>query len=150
MIVAWLRIQQHKLIHLVWYRLPPTIINSVPVIGLQRIEVLRDDASAFYGSEAVGGAVNMTLDDDYEGLGTGLKYGLTPGTGYDEKTFHIKAGTTFDNGQTNIGFDGVYTDRGTLKTGDNAFSTNSDLRPLRVRIDYEGDTQFQNNNGNTA
>jgi iron complex outermembrane receptor protein len=43
-------------------------LNSIPFAAVERIEILRDGASAIYGSDAVGGVVNIILRKDYEGL----------------------------------------------------------------------------------
>ncbi len=44
-------------------------VNSlVPEIMLQRLEVLKDGASATYGSDAVAGVVNFITNDNFEGL----------------------------------------------------------------------------------
>ena len=44
-----------------------TDIASIPAIALKRVEVLRDGASAQYGSDAVAGVLNFVLRDDPEG-----------------------------------------------------------------------------------
>ena len=44
-----------------------TDIASIPSIALKRVEVLRDGASAQYGSDAVAGVMNFVLRDDPEG-----------------------------------------------------------------------------------
>ena len=43
-------------------------INSIPVSAIERVEVLKDGASAVYGSDAVAGVVNIILRKDFEGL----------------------------------------------------------------------------------
>jgi iron complex outermembrane recepter protein len=43
-------------------------LNAIPFAAVERIEILRDGASAVYGSDAVGGVVNIILRKDYEGL----------------------------------------------------------------------------------
>ena len=43
-------------------------INSIPVSAIERVEVLKDGASALYGSDAVAGVVNIILRKDFEGL----------------------------------------------------------------------------------
>ncbi|HEX8479492.1 MAG TPA: TonB-dependent receptor plug domain-containing protein, partial [Telluria sp.] len=50
-------------------------INSVPVGAVQRIEILKDGASAIYGSEAMAGVVNIILRDSYEGAEVSASYG---------------------------------------------------------------------------
>ena len=42
-------------------------MNAIPVSAIKRIEVLRDGASAQYGSDALAGVINIVLKDDYEG-----------------------------------------------------------------------------------
>ena len=44
-----------------------TDINAIPVSAIERIEVLRDGASAQYGSDAVAGVINIVLKDDVDG-----------------------------------------------------------------------------------
>ncbi len=42
-------------------------LNSIPIGAVDRIEVLKDGASAIYGSEAMAGVVNIILRDSFEG-----------------------------------------------------------------------------------
>lgn len=42
-------------------------INSIPISAIDRVEVLRDGASALYGSDAIAGVINIILKTDYEG-----------------------------------------------------------------------------------
>jgi iron complex outermembrane receptor protein len=44
-----------------------TDVSNIPLTAVERIDVLPDGASAFYGSDAVGGVVNIVLRDDYVG-----------------------------------------------------------------------------------
>ena len=41
-------------------------VKSIPAAAIERIEVLRDGASAQYGSDAIAGVVNIILKDDTE------------------------------------------------------------------------------------
>lgn len=43
-------------------------LNSIPIGAVERIEVLKDGASAIYGSEAMAGVVNIILRDSFEGV----------------------------------------------------------------------------------
>lgn len=59
---------------------PPTStvnVNSLPSTGIQQVEVLRDGASAVYGSDAVAGVVNYITDTEAKGGSTSLRYGVT-------------------------------------------------------------------------
>ncbi|MFT4249131.1 MAG: TonB-dependent receptor [Pseudomonas sp.] len=57
----------------------PTDLNAIPINAIARIEVLRDGASARYGSDAIGGVINVILKKGSEGGSIGYKYG-----GYSE------------------------------------------------------------------
>ena len=51
-------------------------LNTIPGAAMQRIEVLRDGASAQYGSDAIAGVINVLLRDDSEGGGVSATYGV--------------------------------------------------------------------------
>src|SRR4051812_37151561 len=50
-------------------------LNSLPLEAVDRIEVLKDGASAIYGADAVGGVVNIILRKNYRGASVGGSYG---------------------------------------------------------------------------
>lgn len=52
-----------------------TDISAIPVVAIERVEVLPDGASAIYGADAIGGVVNFVLRDDFEGSELRLRYG---------------------------------------------------------------------------
>jgi len=43
-------------------------LNSIPLGAIQRVEILKDGASAIYGTDAIGGVINFILKTDYKGL----------------------------------------------------------------------------------
>jgi iron complex outermembrane recepter protein len=43
-------------------------LNSIPMAAVDRIEVLKDGASAVYGTDAIGGVINFVLRKNYQGL----------------------------------------------------------------------------------
>ena len=49
-------------------------LNIIPFAAVERIEILRDGASAVYGSDAIGGVINIILRKDYEGLQFSAQY----------------------------------------------------------------------------
>lgn len=57
-----------------------TDLNAIPSFAIQKIEVLRDGASAQYGSDAIAGVINLALKNDTGKLGGQVSYGgnLTP------------------------------------------------------------------------
>jgi len=52
-------------------------INSVSLAAIDRIEILRDGASATYGTDAIAGVVNIILKDEYNGADLYTHYGIT-------------------------------------------------------------------------
>jgi iron complex outermembrane recepter protein len=52
-----------------------TDLNAIPLAAIKRIEVLRDGASAQYGSDAIAGVINIVLKDDTNVLSGGVTYG---------------------------------------------------------------------------
>ena len=52
-----------------------TDLNTIPVTAIKRIEVLRDGASAQYGSDAIAGVINIVLKDEVETLQGSVSYG---------------------------------------------------------------------------
>jgi len=43
-------------------------LNTIPTVAIQRIEVLRDGASAIYGTDAIAGVINIITRKEYEGI----------------------------------------------------------------------------------
>lgn len=44
-------------------------VNQIPFAALERVEVLKDGASAIYGTDAIGGVINFITRKDYQGVG---------------------------------------------------------------------------------
>jgi iron complex outermembrane receptor protein len=61
-------------------------VNSIPLSAIERVEVLKDGASAVYGSDAIAGVVNFILRRDFTGVEASANYGQTSdGLGRDRK-----------------------------------------------------------------
>ena len=56
-----------------------TNLNAIPASAIERIEVLRDGASAIYGSDAIAGVVNIILRKDFTGTTITGTVSQTPG-----------------------------------------------------------------------
>ncbi len=52
-------------------------LNSIPMGAVQRVEILKDGASAVYGADAVGGVINFVLRKDFTGLEIGASTNIT-------------------------------------------------------------------------
>ena len=78
-------------------------VNQIPIAALERVEVLKDGASAIYGTDAIGGVINFITKTNFQGLtlnaftditeaGGGNIYRLSATGGYgdlDEQGFNI-------------------------------------------------------------
>lgn len=53
----------------------PVDLNSIPISAIERVEVLRDGASAQYGSDAIAGVINIVLKGAASGGGVSLSGG---------------------------------------------------------------------------
>lgn len=58
-------------------------LNALPLVAVERIEVLKDGASAVYGSDAVAGVVNIITRQDFRGAELGLSGGASDQGGMD-------------------------------------------------------------------
>src|SRR5262249_23284821 len=72
-------------------------LNAIPTVALQSVEVLRDGASAEYGSDAIAGVINLRLREASSGGGATVTYG-----GYDTHvdTPRIPGGRDVHDGAT--------------------------------------------------
>ncbi len=92
-----------------------TDLNAIPAAAIKRIEVLRDGASAQYGSDAIAGVINIVLKDKTDGLSGGVTYGAFStdiGEGYVEEygdeLFNVNGtNRVLDDGDKS--FDGITT-----------------------------------------
>ncbi|WP_262708348.1 TonB-dependent receptor plug domain-containing protein [Chryseobacterium sp. CH21] len=70
-----------------------TDLSAIPVIAIDRIEVLRDGAAAQYGSDAIAGVINIILKKN-AGASASLTYGLTGRNDGDTYQAGANYGTT--------------------------------------------------------
>lgn len=53
----------------------PVDLNTIPISAIKRVEVLRDGASAQYGSDAIAGVINLILKNSDSGGNASIRYG---------------------------------------------------------------------------
>ena len=68
-------------------------LNSIPFAAIERVEILRDGASAVYGTDAIGGVINFILKKNYEGAQVSAFTDLTEEGGGNIHRFSVLAGT---------------------------------------------------------
>jgi iron complex outermembrane receptor protein len=81
-------------------------LNMIPVAAIDRIEVLQDGASAIYGSDAVGGVINIILKKNYNGWEIGGHFGLSTAKGhYQERSGYMFGGVSTDKTSITLSFE---------------------------------------------
>lgn len=94
-------------------------LNSIPLGAISRVEILKDGASAIYGTDAIGGVINFILKTNYSGVeasvatndtqaggGATRRASLLAGTGsLEEDRYNIMASLTVDKAQRLNGSD---------------------------------------------
>ncbi|WP_147455577.1 TonB-dependent receptor plug domain-containing protein [Solilutibacter pythonis] len=79
-------------------------INLIPTAAVERIEILREGAGAVYGSDAIGGVINVILRKDFEGLNFSAGYEM-PKVGPNGNTASISGGISSDRGNVTFVLD---------------------------------------------
>lgn len=78
-------------------------LNSLPLEAVDRIEVLKDGASALYGADAVAGVVNVILRSNYTGGAIGGSYGISgKGDGQTTRAFGTVGFGNLDSDKFNV------------------------------------------------
>ncbi|WP_235504228.1 MULTISPECIES: TonB-dependent receptor [Stenotrophomonas] len=77
-----------------------TDLSTIPLDAVERIDVLKDGASAIYGSDAIAGVVNIILRSDFTGVILRGSYGLSGDSDGSQRKATLTAGTgsLADNG----------------------------------------------------
>ncbi|MEZ8184398.1 MULTISPECIES: TonB-dependent receptor [Shewanella] len=94
-------------------------LNAIPMTAIKRIEILRDGASALYGSDAIAGVINVVLKDSdqggsittqvgqtYEGDGEQVRLGVNQGFSFSDEGFvNVSLEAHQKNSTNRAGFD---------------------------------------------
>ncbi len=99
--------------------------SILPTLGVQRIEVVADGASAIYGSDAIAGVVNVIPRRNLDGAEVLGRYGFSEKDGFDEWQVGAAFGKVWDRGQFMVAYEHI--DRSNLSGNDRKFFT-SDQR----------------------
>ncbi|SFC42338.1 TonB-dependent receptor plug domain-containing protein [Pseudoalteromonas denitrificans] len=96
-------------------------ITSIPMAAVERVEVVRDGASAIYGSDAIAGVMNFVTYTSYTGLEFSAQHQETSEGDGTTSTAGFVGGVEFDKG--NIVFSGGFEERDTIYGKDRKFSS---------------------------
>ncbi len=80
-------------------------LNTLPLAAVERIEILRDGASAIYGSDAVSGVINIVTKKDYEGLNITARVDRPSLEGADSESVQMVTGVSSDRGSITFALD---------------------------------------------
>ncbi|WP_108947031.1 TonB-dependent receptor [Shewanella halifaxensis] len=113
-------------------------LSTIPVAIIKRVEVLKDGASAVYGSDAIAGVVNIITRNDFEGFEVNASYdGSTAEWDGEVKTIDVTLGVTNEN--SNAVISAYYTQQTEQMSGDRDWSAfEYDLNPETGELDKGG------------
>lgn len=102
-------------------------LNSIPTSAVERVEILKDGASAIYGSDAIAGVVNIILRRDFKGAEVAAAYGSFEGKNDMRASFGVGFG---DLGSQKFNVFGVldYYKRDLLQFSDTEYQKDRDFR----------------------
>jgi len=78
----------------------PVDLNSIPIAAIERVEVLRDGASALYGSDAIAGVVNIVLKGSAGSGSVSARYGIH--SAGDGEQYHLNLESGFALGESGV------------------------------------------------
>lgn len=124
-------------------------LNSIPLTAIERIEVLTDSASAVYGTDALGGVINIILRTDYDGAAFEIGKDFPVREGADSDHFNFVFGASGE--RSNILFTAEWFTRDPIFDGDRHYSKAQVLDPGDGTLpDLGVDTIGVSGGGNTA
>jgi len=112
-------------------------INTIPVSAIERVEVLKDGASALYGTDAVAGVINVVLRQDFEGMEVAAGYGDVTSGSASETTASAMWGAGDDDSNVTMIVDYFKNqtlfnnERGRIGSANNSASGGADYRSSR-------------------
>ncbi len=137
-----------------------TDINQYPTNMIQSVEVLKDGASATYGSDAVGGVVNIMTRSSFEGLEIGGEYrdnennpanslNAAFGHAFDDGHFSVFANYYSQEGGARGDYDWLVNRSGgrSFDPSENLFDSSTGAGRYNAAIDSDGDGFYERTGG---
>ncbi|MEQ9463712.1 MAG: TonB-dependent receptor [Haliea sp.] len=103
-------------------------LNSISPAAVERVEILKDSASAIYGSDAIGGVVNVIMKRDFHGVLAETYYGESSRGDLTTTTQTLQYGTSFRDG--GLFLSASHYEQEPLFSRDRAVSRSADTRAL--------------------
>ncbi len=101
-------------------------VNTLPNRGLEKVEILRDGASSIYGTDAVAGVINYTLQTKFRGTEIALRYGQTNHNDGEEYRATLTHGLEFARGKGRAMVVADFYKRAAMLARDRDFSADND------------------------
>jgi len=107
-------------------------LNSIPMVNVQQLQVLKDGASSLYGADAIGGVVNIITRKHITGIEGGAEAGVTAKGDGQKYRAHLLAGYgDYASQGFNIYIGGDYEKDGRITADSRGFPFNTlDLRAI--------------------
>jgi iron complex outermembrane receptor protein len=80
-------------------------LNLIPLGSVERVEILKEGASAIYGSDAIAGVVNIITRKEYEGVDLLASFGQSHEGDGEEGVLSITSGVSNEKGNITVGLD---------------------------------------------
>lgn len=103
-------------------------ISSLPLSAVERVDVLLDGASALYGSDAVGGVINVVMRDRWEGMETRARIGGATQGGLGQSQFAQTYGQAWSGGSLLLSAE--YQRSNAIHGRDRVYTADADMRSL--------------------
>lgn len=104
-------------------------INNIPLSAIKRVDILKDGASATYGSDAIAGVINVILKDDFDGFEITAKAGVTADGGGEEQNISAVFGSSGEKSSHTFILD--YFNREEILYADRDYSRSANQTALR-------------------
>ena len=95
---------------------------TIPMAALERVEILKEGATATYGSDAVAGVVNFILRDDFDGVEVSLGHQTTATSSQDTSDVSILAGTNLSD-NTNVMVAASFLQQDAMSSAERSYTT---------------------------
>ncbi|WP_336959984.1 TonB-dependent receptor plug domain-containing protein [Sphingobium aquiterrae] len=97
-------------------------LASIPDALVQRVDIISGGASAVYGSDAIAGAVNFILKDNFKGVEASVNYGITDRGDAPQQKYDLTIGVNAPDNRGNVALALSYTKQGSFTQADRDFS----------------------------
>ena len=118
-------------------------LKGIPLAAIERIEVLPSSAAALYGSNALGGVINVVLRRDYVGTEANLRYDNTFKSDTGMTTLNLTTGFALEQGRTQVMLTAQKQDSNQLKAQDRNFK----LKERQIELANNPSAIYGVNNG---